>query len=168
MTQARKRIVRGSLVVLALGFLASACGSPETPADTEILAANVEDDLPQDTRRWLVGVLRQDPVRVSFPDGEGTVEVEVISARNATETGGQRSVDTTSEPSYLRSIHVRVVDAAGYELSAALLGSPTNEGTTEAPRETRIVQITRQKSGLTGTSMAQMSIRVRPTGAERI
>jgi len=78
------------------------------------------------------------------------------------------TVDMGSEPSYLRAVSIQVVDAAGYELSAALVGRPTNAGTVESPVHTRIVQITRHKSGLFGQSGGQVSVRVRPGRVERL
>ncbi len=152
-------------LVLALG----GCGSEETPSGTQILLVDVEEDLPHERRSALVGVLSADPATITFPDGEGSVSVVVMSARQGTrtETGGI-TADLSQEPNILRSIEVNVVDAAGYELSAALAGQPTNAGTADAPEHTRIVQVTRRRSGLTGTSTGQMSLRVQPSGVERL
>lgn len=135
------------LATLAL----SGCGSDATPSGTSILVANVEDDLPEAQRGALAGAQAGAPVSIAFPDGEGSVEIV-----------------TTAAPTMMRTIEVRVADAGGYEISAELVGQPTNAGTVEAPVHTRIVLVTRRRSSLTGSSMGQMSIRVSPTGAERI
>ena len=132
------------------------------------MLANVEDDLAPETRSSLVGVLEAPPVRIAFPDGETSVDVVVTSARGATRIDGGMTVDMQSEPRYLRAIRIDVADAGGYDITASVVGNPTNVGTVEAPIESRLVQITRRKSGLFGSKMGQMSVRVRPGHAERI
>jgi hypothetical protein len=63
---------------------------------------------------------------------------------------------------------VEVVDAGGYEVSATLLGRPTNQGTVERPVHTRMVQVSRTRSGLTGTSTSQMTLRITPADVTAI
>jgi hypothetical protein len=120
-----------------------------------------------DERKWLVGVLTQPAVTMEFPDGQGKVDVEVVAARMAKEVDGKRAADLAQEPGYLRSINVTVKDAAGYQITAALIGNPENIGTVEAPVHARLVQITRTKKGLTSSSLAQMTVKVSPRGVDR-
>jgi hypothetical protein len=109
-----------------------------------------------------------DPVEVSFPDGEGRVEVRTRSGRmSVASPDGTRQVRTDGPLTHIRSIEVRVVDAAGYAITAEVVGNPTNSGTVEVPIHTRLVRVTRTKSGLTGTSMAQMTIEVQPESVTR-
>lgn len=151
-----------------LALVLAACGSDVTPTGTSILVANVEDDLAQERRSALVGVLTADPVTIAFPDGETSVDVIVTSAREGTRTANGITADLAAVPGILRSIEVRVAEPGGYELSAELVGNPTNSGTADSPVHTRIVQVTRRRAGLSGTSMGQMSLRVRPSGVERL
>ena len=156
------RTISVSLAVLA------ACGSAATAPGTEVLLANVEEDLPADQRRRLVGVITADPVQITFPDGEGKVEVIVGTARMAAPTAEGMRVDLSTPPTYLRSLQVQVVDAAGYEISAALVGNPVNTGTAERPEHTRTIQGPRRRSTRCGTEMSQMSLRAQPEGVTRL
>lgn len=153
-------------LVIALALI-SGCGDPPTPAGTQILAANVEEDLKPEQRKALVGVLSMPVVTVEFPDGAGSVDVEVVAARMAKVDGDKMSADLATEPGYLRSIVVKVKDAAGYEMSAQVIGNPENLGTEAAPIHARLVQITRHKKSIGGTSMAQMTVKASPRGVER-
>lgn len=156
---------RTRLVPLVLALL-SACGGSATPPDTTVLVANVEEeDVPPDVRRTLVGVIRQQHT-VRFPDGEGTMELEVAHGRATDNSDGTIRVPGDDAVLYLRSITVVVKDAAGYEIDAQLMGNPTNQGTAERPVHTRLVQITRTRSGLTGTSTSTMTVQVTPTEVE--
>jgi hypothetical protein len=140
------------LLALALVSL-SGCGSEGTAADTRILLANVEDsDIPADVRSTL-GATEESEHEVRFPDGDGVLRFVVSHAR------------AQNDGRYLRTIAVVVVSSGGYELSAEVISAPTNAGTVESPVHTRLVQITRQKSGLTGTTMGQMTVRVAPESA---
>ena len=158
------RLFASLLLALAL---VTGCGDPPTPAGTQILSVNVEEDLKPDQRKALLGVLTMPSVAVEFPDGKGSVEVEVVAARMTKEVDGKSVADLKAEPGYLRTINVKVKDAAGYVTTAALVGNPENLGTVEAPVHARLVQITRKKSGLTGSSMSQMTLKVSPRGVER-
>jgi hypothetical protein len=148
--------------------LLSACGSEATEQGTSLLLAELEGDLPEEERSRLVGSVTADPVEIEFPDGEGRVEVVVVTTQVGTDGESGPELSAESPPAYLRSIEVRALDAAGYAMSAALVGNPTNAGTTESPIHTRLVQITRTKSGLTGSSMSQMTLRVDIIGVTRI
>ena len=147
--------------------LITGCGEPPTPAGTQILLANVEEDMKPDQRKALVGVLTMPSVTIGFPDGQGSVDVEVVAARMTKEANGTMVADLKDEPGFLRSINVVVKDAAGYEISAALVGNPENLGTEGAPIHARLVQITRTKAGLASRSMAQMTLKVSPRGVDR-
>jgi hypothetical protein len=153
-------------LLLAL-VLVTGCGDPPTTAGTKILSANVEEDLKPDQRKALLGVLTMPSVLVEFPDGKGSVEVEVVAARMTKEADGKTVAELKDEPGYLRTIDVKVKEAAGYVISAAIVGNPENLGTVELPIHARLVQITRKKSGLTGSSMSQMTLKVSPRGVDR-
>jgi hypothetical protein len=144
------------------------CGSEATEAGTSLLVANVEEDLPHEQRSTLIGVLIAEPVRIAFPDNQGNVDVIVTSARESVRTEAGLSADLSRPPNILRSIEVNAAETDGYTLTAQLIGNPTNAGTEDAPIHTRLVRITRTKSGLMGTESAQMTLRVRPSGVERI
>ena len=159
--------MRNLLVIIALALLFG-CGPPATPTGQDILVGNVEADLKPEDRKALVGAVHMPVAGITFPDGQGSVDVEVIVARGATRDGDKMTVDLQREPTFMRSILVKVKDAAGYQISAQLVGNPVNVGTAESPIHARIVQITRQKSGLFGSSMAQMSLRASPRGVERL
>jgi hypothetical protein len=148
--------------------LTAACGGPVTPAGEEILVADVQTDLEPDERKWLVGILEADPVTITFPDEEASVDVIVVAARRAKGSGASRSVDTSKPPTFVRSITVRAKDAAGYELTSELTGNPVNVGTEEEPIHSRTLKVRRHKKSLFGTSTAEMSIRATPSGVERL
>ena len=153
-------------LALVLAAILSACGPAATANDTVILTANVEDtDVPPDIRRTLVGVITREH-EVSFPDGEVDLELEVAHGR-ATDIQGDDEV-TADGALYLRSIVVRVADAEGYAVRAQLIGTPTNRGSVAEPVHTRLVQITREKGGLTGRSSAQMTLQITPETADAI
>ena len=159
--------MRLAFVIFALALLLG-CGPAATPAGQDVLVANVEEDLTPEQRKALVGALHMPVAAITFPDGQGSVEVEVIAARGATRDGNGMTVDLQREPAFLRSIRVRVKDAAGYQITAQVVGNPVNVGTAESPIHARLVQITRKKSGLFGSSMAQTSFRATPRGVERL
>ena len=157
--------MRPTLTLLA-AFLASACGPTPTPNDTVILTANVEEtDVPPDIRRTLVGVITREH-ELSFPDGEVDLELEVAHGR-ATDIEGDDEA-TPDGPRYLRSIVVRVANAEGYAVRAELIGMPTNRGSNAEPVHTRLVQVTRERGGLTGSSTAQMTLQITPETADAI
>src|SRR5688500_17284097 len=130
-------------VAMVAAALLTACGGSGTEAGTRILAADVEDtDVPPEVLRTLVGVIASEH-EVQFPDGEGKVRVRVRNGRAADTSQGDVRVPGPEATLYLRSINVEVVDAGGYEMSATLLGNPTNAGTVERPVHTRMVQVSR-------------------------
>lgn len=145
-----------------------ACGSAATEPATQVLLAEIEGDLPHDQRRNLVGVLHGEPVEIAFADGEGRVQVLVDTARMGRREGDRVEVDMQAPPTHLRSVEVKVLDAAGYAITAEVVGNPTNAGSVERPEHTRIVQVTRRKSSLCGESMAQMSLQIQPDGVTRL
>ncbi|MBL8741889.1 MAG: hypothetical protein JNK04_12365 [Myxococcales bacterium] len=150
-------MVRLLASLVLVGLLVMGCGDAATPAGTQILSANVEADLQPGQRKSLVTVPGAPPSTVEFPDAQGSVEVEVVAA----------STDPGRDAGYLRSIVVKVKDAAGYQISAQMIGNPENLGTEEAPMHARLVQVTRRKGSAGGSSMAQMTLKVSPRGVER-
>lgn len=152
-------------LLLLLVLFAAAC-TKATPPDTRVLEADLQhEDIPPETLKTLIGIIEKKH-EVKFPDGEGTVEVIVSYGRAADLSSGQPRVPGADARLYLRTINVLVVDAAGYELGASLLGVATNVGTEAAPIHARMVQIRRHKAGLTGSKSATMSVRVTPETLE--
>jgi hypothetical protein len=160
--------MRRGIIIAVIAVLLGGCGTSATPPGQEILAANVEQDLKPEQRKALVGVLHMPVVSIAFPDGQGSVEVEVIAARGPRREGEETVADLKLEPAFVRSVLVHVKDAAGYARSAEVIGNPVNIGTADSPIHARLVQITRRKSGLLGKSMAQMTVRASPRGVERL
>lgn len=133
-------------------LLFSACGE-ETPAHTSILEVSLEDEIPEAERESLIGIAHRERT-VSFPDGEGTIVVTAAHARSP--AGGL----------YVRTIDVEVEDAAGYTITAQVIGAPTNRGTEAEPVHSRLVQVSRTRSGLSGSSSSTMTLAVSPSGVD--
>jgi hypothetical protein len=159
--------MRKLLALASLGLLLG-CGSAPTPAGKEVLVANVEQDLKPDQRRALIGILHMPVKTIAFPDGQGSVDFEVIAARGARFEGEKMIADLAVEPAFVRTGLVKVRDAAGCEISAEVVGNPENVGTADAPIQARLLKVTRRKSGLFGSSVAQMTVRASPRGVERL
>ena len=121
-------------LVVALSLLAPACGdttatSPGTPLLSHTVPVGEGHALGTAERR-------EDTLPLGL-GGSVRVRRETVRAPD----GGQ----------YVLRIELEAVDAAGFELEAAPLGTPFNEGSREVPRWVQTVSVTQNRTTMWGS-----------------